>query len=128
MLRDERAARGQPRAGRAGLDDTPELGDDPVGGAWAGFELAPAGSASLAGGIAAVSRIPGSMEVWFTGADGSLRDAYWYDGGDWQRFTLGSAGSGATEGGIAAVSRIPNSMEVWRPGADGTIHDHFWYA
>ena len=42
------------------------------GSGWGRYELAPAGSASPSGGIAAVSRIPASMEVWFVGADGSV--------------------------------------------------------
>jgi hypothetical protein len=48
------------------------------GGAWQSFELAPAGSASLSGGIARVSRIPDSMEMWFVGANGSVQDHFWY--------------------------------------------------
>jgi len=47
------------------------------------------------------------------GANGSVQDAFWYQGGQWQRFELAPAGSASTSGGIAAVSRIPSSMEVW---------------
>jgi hypothetical protein len=36
------------------------------------------GSASLTGGIAAVSRIPTSMEVWSARPDSSVQDNYWY--------------------------------------------------
>jgi hypothetical protein len=46
--------------------------------AWQRFELAPASSASANGGIAAVSRITDSMEVWWVGANGSVQDAFWY--------------------------------------------------
>jgi hypothetical protein len=98
-----------------------------VPGGWRGFELAPAGSASLNGGITAVSRIPNSMEVWWVGANGSVQDAFWYEGGQWQRFELASAGSASGSGGIASVSRIPNSMELWYVGANGSIRDNFWY-
>ncbi|WP_344953051.1 hypothetical protein, partial [Sphaerisporangium flaviroseum] len=31
------------------------------------------------GGIAAVSRIPGSMELWWPGREGSVEGAYWYE-------------------------------------------------
>ena len=48
------------------------------GASWQHFELAPADSASLEGGVAAVSRIEGSMEVWHIGADTSVKDVYWY--------------------------------------------------
>ncbi|OKH56189.1 matrixin family metalloprotease [Scytonema sp. HK-05] len=94
---------------------------------WQQFELAPAGSASTSGGITAVSRIPNSMEVWWVGANGSVQDAFWYEGGQWQQFELAPAGSASTSGGITAVSRIPNSMEVWWIGADGSVQDAFWY-
>ncbi|MER5640133.1 hypothetical protein ABT095_24710, partial [Kitasatospora sp. NPDC002227] len=46
---------------------------------WQSFELAPAGSASVTSGVAALSRIPGSMEVWFVGGDASVQDHFWYD-------------------------------------------------
>ncbi|MGX9728558.1 MAG: hypothetical protein ACTFAK_14960 [Candidatus Electronema sp. VV] len=49
------------------------------GGQWQRYELAPAGSASVNGGIAAVSRIPNSMEVWWIGANGSVQDTYFYE-------------------------------------------------
>ena len=94
---------------------------------WQQFELVPGGSAALSGGIAAVSRIPNSMEVWWVGADGSIQDNFWYDGGQWQRFTLAPPGSASNTGRIAAVSRIPSSMEVWWTGANGSLQDDFWY-
>jgi hypothetical protein len=67
------------------------------------------------------------MELWWTGADGSIQDNYWYDGAQWQRFTLAPAGSAPASGGIEAVSRIPTSMELWWTGADGSIQDNYWY-
>ena len=94
---------------------------------WRRFELASAGSASTSEGIKTVSRIPNSMEVWWIGANGSIQDAYWYEGSQWQRFELAPAGSASASGGITAVSRIPNSMEVWWIGADGSVQDAYWY-
>ncbi|MEH1903101.1 MAG: hypothetical protein V7L04_17235, partial [Nostoc sp.] len=69
--------------------------------------MAPAGSASINGGITAVSRIPNSLEVWWIGGNSSIQDAYWYEGSQWQRFELAPAGSASINGGITAVSRIP---------------------
>jgi CubicO group peptidase (beta-lactamase class C family) len=89
--------------------------------------LAPAGYASAHGGIAAVSRIPNSMEVWWIGQDGSVYDAYWYEGGQWNQFILAPKGSASPSGGIAAVSRMPNTMEVWWVGQDGSVHDAYLY-
>ena len=75
------------------------------------FELAPANSAAGGKKIAAVARIPASMEIWWIGSNGSVQAAYWYEGQDgWRRYELASAESAATAGGITAVSRIPNSL------------------
>ncbi|EJR58082.1 hypothetical protein IK3_05231, partial [Bacillus toyonensis] len=95
---------------------------------WQSFELAPAESANTRGSIAAVSRIPNSMEVWWIGADGSVQGAYWYEGAEWWKFyELAPAGSANTHGSITAVSRIPNSMEVWWIGANGSVQGAYWY-
>jgi hypothetical protein len=83
---------------------------------WRRFQLAPNGSAPAGGKIAAVSRIPGSMELWWIAGDGSVRGAFWYEGGQWQAYQLAPPGSASLTGGIAAVSRIPNSMELWWVG------------
>jgi hypothetical protein len=44
---------------------------------WQPHRLAGPGSASTTGGIAAVSRIPGSMEVWWVAPDGSVQGDKW---------------------------------------------------
>ncbi|GAA1190227.1 hypothetical protein F4556_000050 [Kitasatospora gansuensis] len=97
------------------------------GSNWQGFELAPAGSAAITSGVAAVSRIPTSMEVWYVGLNGSVQDRFWYEGNNWQSFELAPPGSASTHTGIGAVSRIPGSMEVWFVGANGSVQDRFWY-
>ncbi|MFJ9950794.1 hypothetical protein [Kitasatospora sp. NPDC091207] len=94
---------------------------------WNQFALASAGGASLSSRVAAVSRIDGTMEVFFVGGNGSVQDRYWYEGGSWQAFELAPAGSASTHTGIAAVSRIPGSMELWFVGGDAAVRDHFWY-
>jgi hypothetical protein len=94
---------------------------------WRRFQLAPNGSAPAGGKIAAVSRIPGSMELWWIAGDGSVRGAFWYEGGQWQAYQLAPPGSASLTGGIAAVSRIPNSMELWWIGPNGSVQDAFWY-
>jgi hypothetical protein len=68
------------------------------------------------------------MELWWIGADGSVQDAFWYEGmAQWQQFMLAPPGNSSTTGGIAGVSRIPKSMELWWIGADGSVQDAFWY-
>ncbi len=97
---------------------------------WQLYQLASPGSASDTGGIAAVSRIPGSLEVWWVSDNGSVQDAFWYDSDpptDWRLFQLAPAGSASVSSGVAAVSRIPGSMEVWWVTENGSVNDMFWY-
>jgi hypothetical protein len=100
------------------------------GGQWGLYDLAPAGSASFESGgvlIAAVSRIPNSMEVFWIGGDGSVQGAYWYEGGQWTRYELSPPGSASTTGGIAATSRVPYGMEIWWTSPNGQLMDAYWY-
>ena len=95
---------------------------------WRRFEIAPGSSASQNGAITAVSRIPTSMETWWIGTNGSVQDAYWYEGMKrWGRLEVAPAGSASPNGGIAAVSRVPSSMEIFWIGANGSVQDAFWY-
>jgi hypothetical protein len=94
---------------------------------WNHFQLAPPGSSAFLGKIAAISRIPGSMEVWWIAQDGSVQDANWYEGRQWNQFTLAPPGSADTTSRIAAVSRIPNSMEIWWIGPYGSVEGAYWY-
>ncbi|MEH7041031.1 hypothetical protein V7057_24860, partial [Bacillus pseudomycoides] len=84
-------------------------------------------SANNSKNISAVSRIPNSMEIWWVGANGSVQDAFWYEGQPWRRQETAPAGSASTTGSITAVSRIPGSMEIWWIGANGSVQSAFWY-
>ena len=94
---------------------------------WQHFELAPKGSAFVNSEIAAVSRTPTSMELWFIGLKGSVQDYNYYDGIGWNSFELAPDYSASPDGGIAAVSRIPTSMELWFIGAEGSVQDYNYY-
>jgi hypothetical protein len=78
--------------------------------------------------IAAVSRDPSTLEVWWVGPDGSVQDAYFYAGLGWNYFPLEPAGSASTSGGIAAVSSDPSGMDVWWVGPGDILHGAFWDA
>lgn len=94
---------------------------------WNEFVLEPARSAGAASRIAGVSRQPGTMEIFWIAADGSVQDAFWYDGAPWKRFQLAPPGSAAPTAGIAAVSRLPGTMEVFWTAPNGSVQDAFWY-
>jgi hypothetical protein len=86
-----------------------------AGQPWRQFQLAPAGSASTTGGIAAVSRETDSMEVWWAGPDGSVQDAYWYAGAAWNRFQLAPAAI-ANPAADTGYSPAPASAPLFNPG------------
>jgi hypothetical protein len=94
---------------------------------WHQFPLAAADSMSSSGGIAAVSRNPSTMEVFWIGPKGTVEDRYFYDGAGWRGFTLAAAGSASTTGGIAVISRSPNTMEVFWIAPDGSVQDAYFY-
>jgi Matrixin len=96
---------------------------------WQQYQLAPAGSAAPNTKIAAVSRIPTSIEVWWIGPNGSVQDAFWYDGQvSWKYFELAPAGSSAVSGGgLKAISRVSSGMEIFWVGPNGSIQYAFWY-
>ncbi len=99
------------------------------GAGWQPYQLAPAGSTSLApgAGLAVVSRLSNTMELWYVGGDGSVQDWYWYEGSTWQHFPVAPAGSAAPNSAIAAVSRASNTLEIWYEGADQSVQDKYWY-
>jgi Astacin (Peptidase family M12A) len=89
------------------------------------FDLVGATVASKS--IAAVSRIPQSMETWWIDNMGAVQGAYWYDNQYWVRYALAPPGSASLQGGITAISRIKNSMEVWWIAPNGSVQGAFWY-
>ncbi|MET7908414.1 hypothetical protein ABZS98_09055, partial [Streptomyces avermitilis] len=94
---------------------------------WTLFELSPGGTADPDTGVAAVSRIPGHMEVWWVGPNGSVEGAYWYDGHPWARYQIAPNGSAGQASRITAVSRIPGHMEIWWVGPNGSVEGAYWY-
>jgi hypothetical protein len=114
----------------AGQDDSVQGGSWSQGQPWQQYELAPPLSINTPS-IAAVSRIPTSMEVWWVDRRrhglNSVQGAYWHEGQPWQLYELAPPGSVAPLGRITAVSRIPNSMEVWWQGPGYSLQGAYWY-
>jgi hypothetical protein len=82
-------------------------------------------------GMAALSRIDTSMEIWWIGLGGTVQGAYWYqdqNNNAWQRYTLTNPGTASDQSGVAAVSRIPAAMEIWWVGPHGSVEGAYWYA
>ncbi|KAI9762645.1 MAG: hypothetical protein M4579_000263 [Chaenotheca gracillima] len=95
---------------------------------WTRYQLAGPNSASVQGGLTAVSRIPSTQEVWWVGPRGELKDAFWFEGSSgWKFFDLANAGSARLNSKLASISRIAGSMEVWFASAQGELTDQYWY-
>jgi nucleoid-associated protein YgaU len=85
-------------------------------------------TASPDSGIAAMSRTPHNMEIWWVGSDGHMRGAFWVDDGlPWRPYPLPSPVKASLSSGLAAVSRFPENMEVWWVGEHGSVEGAFWY-
>ena len=98
------------------------------GGDWQGFELRAVRAARPTGGIAAVSRIPGSMEVWY---DRPERRRCRTTAGP--RAATGSATSSrrpAAPRQRRRSPRCPGSRTAWRCGGsapNGSVQGAYWY-
>ena len=78
--------------------------------------------------IAAVSRQPDTVEVFYMTSAGAVRDAHWYEGStEWKGFAFTGDGSASASGGVTAVSRRPETIEVLWVGSDGSIVNRHWY-
>jgi hypothetical protein len=92
-------------------------------------QVAPPGSASLTGEIAVVSRVAGSLEVFWIAPDGAVQNASWeerpgqpWNERAWTRSVRAPAGSAATWGGrLSAVSRSAGNLELVWLGRDGSV-------
>jgi hypothetical protein len=96
---------------------------------WYAWPLAPAGSASITGGIAAVSRSSNTIELFWIAADGHVQHAWWYPDAplnQWAQAPLAINASPVS--GLAAVSRNFNTMEIWWSGSDRSVQDQYWYS
>jgi hypothetical protein len=93
-------------------------------------QVAPSGSASTIGSLAAVSRESNTWEIFWLSPNADVEDAYYYDGGPSGRFVLAPHSSSTPNllrGHISVVSRASNTMEVFWIGSDGSIQDRYYY-
>ncbi len=98
-------------------------------GAWnQPFAIAPPRSAQ-AGAIAACSRTPEHVDVFWIGPDGGVGTTWWDSGannGAWnQPFGIAPPGS-AQPGALAAVARTANHVDAFWVGPDGGIGTAWW--
>jgi hypothetical protein len=93
---------------------------------WTTFVIDAAGNTAVGTDFAAVSRKKETMEIWWIAGNGSVQNAYWYEGSAWRRQEITPAGAAAA-GGIVAVARMPNTLEIWWIGPTGSVENAYWY-
>jgi hypothetical protein len=86
------------------------------------------GGLAAFGGIAAVSRHPNYMQVWWTSTAGSVETEIWADGSGWRRETLTAPDIAKPGTKITVVVREADSMDVFFTGTNGSLKNLNWYA
>ncbi|MDQ1536649.1 MAG: hypothetical protein QOE58_1042, partial [Actinomycetota bacterium] len=103
---------------------------------WAGgwnpagpFDLAPPGSAHTDANVAAVSRGPGNLDLFWSAPDGRVVSRFWA-GDKWNdngAFAVPQApGRAGINHRVAAVSRDSNHLDVFWVGSDGQLASIWW--
>ncbi|WP_139246032.1 hypothetical protein [Geodermatophilus amargosae] len=90
----------------------------------------PAIPATMDGGIAALGRRPGIIDVFFVGLDGRLHTTWWTGPTGWATPTLTLAGTLPVDvtGGVSVVNRTRDILDVFCVGEDGGLYTVQWTA
>ena len=81
---------------------------------WHPVQLTPPTTASGDSGVAAVSRDPGHMSLFWIGHDESVHTAKWATGSGWSELKpIPGTDDASRSSGVAAVSRDNDHMNVW---------------
>ena len=101
---------------------------DVNGAAWnAPFNVAPAGSATPGGSVAAVARERLHLDVFWAAPDGSVLSAWWDQDTGWNApFSIAPPGSAAPGGWVAAVAREQLCVNVFWIGPDSSVRTAGW--
>jgi hypothetical protein len=89
------------------------------------FPMSPPGAARVDSSIAAVSRYPGAIDVFWVGPDGAIGTTWenpQVDGANWHPpFAISPPGAARTDSPLAVISRYVGAMDVFWIGPDGAI-------
>ena len=83
------------------------------GQGWNHFTMSPAGSVVNPSQLAAVTRAPNTMELWWIGTASQVHGAFWFQGGTWAQYTLPGT---FLYDNLAAVAPSANQMELFFDG------------
>ena len=95
------------------------------------FAITPPSAAQAGSAVAAVSRTPYHLDVFWVGPDGAI-GTQWWDGApglgwaDHPPFPITPPGAAQTGSRLAVVARTPNNLDVFWVGLDGAIGTQWW--
>jgi hypothetical protein len=104
------------------------------GNGWADHQplaITPPGAAQAGSGVAAVSRLPDHIDIFWVRPDGAIA-THWWDiapGSGWfdhQPRAITPPGAAQIGSAVAAVSRSPNRLDVFWVRPDGAIATQWW--
>ncbi len=100
-------------------------------GYWnAPFTITPPRAARAGSPLAAVSRLPNHIDVFWVGPDGAIGSTFWssdVNRGRWNSpFPISPPAAAGQGSGLAAACRRPHHVDVFWVGADGALGSTFW--
>jgi hypothetical protein len=76
--------------------------------------------------IAAVSRVPDQLDVFWVGGDGRVYSSWWHQDMPWSgAFSIG--GFFPAGAPVAAVARMQNHLDLFVVGNDGRVYTSWWH-
>lgn len=95
------------------------------------FRITPPGAAAPDSGLAAVTRTPDHLDVFWVGSDGAVGSQWWHaaqgaNWGDHTPFPITPAGAADPRSPLTAVGRTPDHLDVFWVGPDGAIASQWW--
>ena len=95
------------------------------------FPITPPGAARAGSPVAAVSRSPNHLDVFWIGPDGAIASTWWDSApacswGDHQPFPVTPPGAAGDGSDLTAVSRNPQQVDLFWLGRDGAVGSTWW--
>ena len=97
---------------------------------WSAYPVSGANVAHNSSPLAAVSRYPDHLDLFWVGPDGSVRSAWWdshlAEGWTGHQFAVVGANSADPRSGVTAVARRTDQVDVFWIAPDGSLWTSWW--
>jgi len=96
------------------------------------FPISGPNAAQSGSSVAAVTRMPEHLDVFWVGPDGAVGSTWWHGAagmnwGDHQPFAISGPNAALPGSGLAAVTRMPEHLDVFWVGPDGAVGTTWWH-